>query len=71
MVDARNVKTASRATRQDLAASAQPISVAVLVDSSVSRVLGNVFLGFNKPAYPTQLFTSEDEAVAWLKGFLE
>jgi len=39
---------------------------AVLVDSPVSRMIGNVFMGMWKPSYPTRLFTDEDAAVAWL-----
>lgn len=46
-------------------------AVALLVDSPVSRVIGNFFLGINKPPFPTKLFTSETQAIKWLKGFLE
>ena len=46
-------------------------AVAFLIDSPVSRVVGNLFLRINKPAYPSQLFTSEAEALEWLKGFVE
>jgi hypothetical protein len=46
-------------------------AVAVLVDSPMSRVMGNFFLGFNKMDLPTKLFKSADEANAWLGGFLE
>ena len=44
-------------------------SVAFLVDSPVSRMVGNFVLYVNKPSYPTRLFTNETEAVDWLKGF--
>jgi hypothetical protein len=33
-------------------------------------VLGNFYLGLNKPLVPTRLFTSEEEAQAWLRSFL-
>jgi len=42
---------------------------ALIVGSPVSRVLGSFFLGLNKPAYPVRLFTSEAEAIKWLKEF--
>jgi hypothetical protein len=42
--------------------------LAVLVASPVSRMIGNVFLGFAKPSFPTRLFTDEGEAIAWLLG---
>jgi hypothetical protein len=45
-------------------------ALALLVESSVTRIMANFFINFNMPAVPTKLFTSEDEAVAWLKTFL-
>ena len=42
-------------------------AIAMLIRSPVSRVIGNFFLGINKSAVPTKLFTVESEAVTWLK----
>ncbi len=39
----------------------------ILVDLTV---IGNFFIGFNKSPMPTKLFTSEPEALEWLKEFL-
>lgn len=44
---------------------------ALLVGSPFSKVIGNFFLGINKPVFPTRLFTSEADALAWLRGFQE
>ncbi|MCC6691489.1 MAG: STAS/SEC14 domain-containing protein [Bacteroidia bacterium] len=44
--------------------------IAMLIGSPVSKVIGNFFLGINKPTVPTQLFTSEKKAVAWLSKFV-
>lgn len=44
---------------------------AILVGSPVSKIIGNFYMGLNKPATPTRLFTSQDSAIAWLKGFLD
>ena len=46
-------------------------ALALWVESPVSRVLANFFLGLNRVRVPTKLFTSEEEAVAWLKNFIE
>jgi len=46
-------------------------ALALLVESPFSRVLANFFIGLNKMPVPTRLFTSEDEAVAWLRNFIE
>ena len=43
-------------------------AVAILVRSPLSRAIGNFFMGLNKPLFPTRLFTSEEEALAWLKS---
>lgn len=42
------------------------VSVAVLLDSPMSMVMGNFFMRINRPQIPTRLFTREREAVAWL-----
>jgi len=42
--------------------------VALLTSSPVGTIVGNMFLGLNKPLFPTRLFTSEDKAIAWLKA---
>ena len=41
--------------------------MAVLINSSFSRVMGNFWLRTTKPVFPTQLFTSEQKAIEWLK----
>jgi hypothetical protein len=45
-------------------------AVALLIESPLSRAIGNMFMGFNKPAYPLRLYSSEADALAWLMGFL-
>jgi len=45
--------------------------VAIVVGSPVSRLIGTFFMGMNKPLVRTRLFTSESEALAWLKGFVQ
>ena len=41
----------------------------ILIGSTTSRVLGNFYLGINKPTVPTKLFDNEEEAIKWLKQF--
>lgn len=40
---------------------------ALIVTSPISRIIGNFFLGLNKPLKPTRLFTSKEEGLKWLK----
>ncbi len=74
LVDLRAIRAQSaeaRALFAGPAATSVCRAVALLIGSPLSRVLGNFYLGFNRPETPTRLFTSEDEARAWLRTFLE
>ena len=44
-------------------------ATALLIGSSVSRLIGNFFLGLNKPISPTRLFTNPHKAIRWLHTF--
>ena len=71
LADIRELRSADREARKygsgpEWAAAVE--AVANIVDSGISRVLGNFFIGINKPSVPTKLFTSEDEGLAWLKS---
>ena len=44
-------------------------ATALLIDSPVSRVIGNFFMGLNKPISPTRLFTDSNKAIQWLHTF--
>ena len=70
--DIRKVKSTDRESRVFFAGEevAKSISaMGLLVGSAVTKIIGNIFLGFNKPKYPVRVFTSESEAIEWLKGF--
>ncbi|HEY3233030.1 MAG TPA: hypothetical protein VGJ87_27610 [Roseiflexaceae bacterium] len=73
LIDMRALKTQSREVRSYYTgpeAMNLNLAIAILVDSPMSRVIGNFFLGFSKTDWPTKLFKSEVEALAWLQGFL-
>jgi hypothetical protein len=40
---------------------------ALLVSSPISKIIGNFFMGLNKPIKPTKLFTNKEKAIEWLK----
>jgi len=74
LADIRGTRSITREARAYLAgeeAAALTSAAALIIGSPVSKVIGNFFLGLNKPVYPTRLFTSEEKAVEWLKEFLE
>jgi hypothetical protein len=73
MVDLRPIRSQSAEARAVFAgpeATRVTLAVGLVIDSPVSRVLGNFYLGFNKPQTPSRLFTSVADADAWLSGFL-
>ena len=43
---------------------------AYVIQSFSQKLVGNVYLSFNKPARPTRLFNDEEKAIEWLKTFL-
>lgn len=70
MVDLRPVHSQSAEARSVFAgpdAFRVSTSVALLIGSPISRVIGNFYLGFNKPLTPSRLFTDPDEARQWLR----
>ncbi|MFT3837346.1 MAG: STAS/SEC14 domain-containing protein [Myxococcaceae bacterium] len=73
LVDTRNMRSLGREARAIYASEESrgyTACCALLVGSPVSRVLGSFFLGFNKPLYPTKLFTSDVDALEWMNGVL-
>lgn len=69
LVDARRVRSMTREA-QELSAGPDTLPytdcIALLVASAVSVVLGNFFLVFVRPPFPTRMFRDEAEARAWL-----
>ncbi len=43
---------------------------AFLLKSLAQKLLINFYIKFDKPLVPTKVFTKEEEAIIWLKGFL-
>ena len=72
LVDMRQIESISREARvyyaNERTASIQR-ATALLIDSPVSRVIANFFMGLNRPLSPTRMFTDETEAIRWLQTF--
>jgi len=68
--DMRAVKGMSKEARKVTAADAKDANfhaVAALINSGVSKILGNFVIRLNKHEHPVKMFTNEAEAIAWLK----
>jgi len=73
LIDYRNIKSQDKAARDYFASDEVAeidSAIAILIDSGFSKVIGNFYMGLNKPKAPTKLFTSEENAIEWLKGYL-
>lgn len=71
-----NIKTIKSSTKQarDFMASKEGcdgvIVAAVLIDSPLSRIIGNFFINISKPYVTTKIFTDEIDAKKWLAQFV-
>jgi hypothetical protein len=73
LVDSRNIRSISKEARKYFSTNGRETkitSMAILVNSPLSRVIGNFFMGLNRPQVPTRLFESETEAAEWLKHYM-
>jgi hypothetical protein len=75
LIDMRGVKSISKEARsyyaKPLEAShIRTMALAIVVSSPISRVLGNFFMGTNRPVVPARMFNSLEAAIAWLHPFL-
>lgn len=72
IIDMKGVRSANKQAREYLATEGAKYVTAgaLVVDSAVTRTLGNIFLTVNKPPLPTKLFTNEAEAKEWIKQYL-
>lgn len=73
LIDTRDIRSISKEARDFFSMNNRKSNVtafAILIDSPLSKIIGNFFMGLNKPRVPVQLFTSETDALTWLKSFL-
>lgn len=71
LVDMRKMKAQHRDARQHYGSLevAQSVRVvALLVESRLSMIIANFFISISNTNVPTRIFTSEADALAWLKG---
>ncbi len=70
LVDARDVRSMAKEARKHFSTNGRETkitSMAIMVKSPLSRIIGNFFMGLNKPEIPARLFDDENIAVEWLK----
>ena len=70
LVDIRLIKSINKEARDHFTMRGRKpmaCAIAILVNSALSKVVGNFYLGINVPVAPTRLFTSEKKALNWLR----
>lgn len=70
IIDSSDIHSMSREARKHFSTNGRVTSInsmAILVSSSLSKVIGNFFMGLNKSDVPARLFNNEQEAIIWLK----
>lgn len=68
LADIRKLKSMTREARKHYGTSTAMVSaIALLASSPATQVIANFFLGLNRPNVPTQMFTDEEKALAWLR----
>ena len=73
LIDSRGIRSMTREAREHFSLNGRESKTSafgIIIKSPLSRVLGNFFMGVNKPTVPTRLFDNEDDAVKWLKKHL-
>lgn len=73
LIDSRGIKSMEQEARNHFTTKnrkTHTTAFAILIESPLSKVIGNFFIGINKPAVPTKLFVDEKEAIKWLNGYL-
>jgi hypothetical protein len=72
LIDSRQIRSITKEARDFFSMNNRESCVsafAIIIDSPLSRIIGNFFMGLNKPRVPARLFTTETEALKWLKEF--
>lgn len=68
IVDTRKIKSITKEARDHFSLNGREsrvIAFAILIESPLSRIIGNFFMGLNKPRVPVKLFNQEAKAVEW------
>jgi hypothetical protein len=73
LIDLKNLKSITPQARSYFSARDREtdiVAFAFIIHSNFQRMVGNIFIQFNRPRVPTRLFNDEETAIAWLKPYL-
>ncbi len=73
LVDLNNIKSITKEARDHFAMKGrEPLinSLAMVIKSPISRMIGNYFINLSSPTVPTKLFNSKEKAIKWLTPYI-
>jgi hypothetical protein len=68
LVDQRRIRTMTREAQEAATEGSDKrptLALAILIGSPIAVMIANFFIIFGRPHYPTKLFSSEQDALAW------
>ena len=71
IIDTSEIKSITKEARNHFSMNGRKSNVvcfAIIISSPLSAVVGNFFMGLNKPRVPARLFTKESEAILWCES---
>jgi hypothetical protein len=74
LINIKSVKNVTKKARDFLASEKGcqgVVASAILINSSITSMVGNFFIKISKPLVPTKLFTNEEDAKQWLFTFVK
>ena len=72
LVDLNNIKSITKEAREHFSMKGrEPYinSLAMVIKSPISRMIGNYFINLSSPIVPTKLFNSKEKAIKWLATY--
>jgi hypothetical protein len=72
IIDIRELSSIDTLSRQYFAGERSITGVkagALLIDSLISKLAGNIYVKVDKPRIPVRLFTNKDKAIKWLQQY--
>lgn len=69
LFDIRNIASTSKEARDYMANEGNELvtASALLVNSPVTKMIGNFFISVSKPKNPTRIFTEKEKSLEWLQ----
>ena len=73
IVDTSQIKSITKEARDQFSMRGREssvVAIAMIIKSPLSKIVGNFFMGLNKPRVPVRLFNDEESAKSWCKDFV-